>query len=43
MKMPTLIKLGVYALAVILSLGALWLAFNAPPEFLDVHAVYNRF
>jgi len=43
MKVPQIIKPGVYALVIVLSLVALWLVFNAPANFLNARIVYQGF
>jgi hypothetical protein len=43
MKVPQIIKPGVYALVIVLSLVALWLVFNAPASFLNARIVYQGF
>jgi hypothetical protein len=40
---PTVLKNSVYLLVVILSLTAIWLVLNAPPDFINTRAVYQGF
>jgi len=41
--MPSLIELGVIVLVIMLSLIALGLIFNAPPDYINPRAVYQGF
>lgn len=41
--MKLLIDRSLYALIVVLSLLALWLIFNTPPDFLNSRVVYQGF
>lgn len=43
MKTPTSIERIIYALLVVLSLVAIWLATNAPSIFLNARVVYQGF
>ena len=40
---PRPIERAIYALVVVLSLIALWLVLNAPPDMLNSHSVYQGF
>ena len=43
MKTSPVIEWTIYAAAVVLSLAALWLVLNVPPDFLNSHVVYQGF
>jgi hypothetical protein len=43
MKHPRIVERFIYALAVVLSLAAVWLVLNAPADFLNIHSVYQGF
>jgi hypothetical protein len=43
MKTRAVVKNLIYALLVFLSLVALLLVLNAPPEFLNIHVIYKGF